>query len=251
MGCEAWQVKLDTYLDGELAGNEARALDEHLRGCPGCAADALSRVQIKRATHASGKRFAPSPEFRQKMQRQFAAKRSPWMRLNWIPAISVAAAAVAVALVWGYFGIEGTRRQQALGELADLHVATLASGSPVDVVSSDRHTVKPWFQGKLPFSFDVPELNSTPFTLVGGRMSYLAQSPAAQLLFRVRQHEVSVFIVQDKPEFRRVLRGSEENKLSLHIESWQQNGLRYFVIGDVGWDDIRALSTLMKKAAQG
>lgn len=173
------------------------------------------------------------------------------MRLNWIPAISVAAAAVAVALVWGYFGIEGTRRQQALGELADLHVATLASGSPVDVVSSDRHTVKPWFQGKLPFSFDVPELNSTPFTLVGGRMSYLAQSPAAQLLFRVRQHEVSVFIVQDKPEFRRVLRGSEENKLSLHIESWQQNGLRYFVIGDVGWDDIRALSALMKKAAQG
>jgi anti-sigma factor RsiW len=249
MSCEAWQGKLDRYLDGELPGDETRAMNEHLRCCPDCSADALSRVQIKPAIHAAGKRFAPSPEFRQKMQRQFATKRSPWMRLNWIPAISVAAAAVAVALLWGYFGIQGARRQQALGELADLHVATLASGSPVDVVSSDRHTVKPWFQGKLPFSFDVPELTGTPFALIGGRMSYLAQSPAAQLLFRVRQHEVSVFIVQDKPEFRRMLRGNEDNKLSLHIESWQQNGLRYFAIGDVGWDDIRALSELMKKAA--
>ena len=64
-----------------------------------------------------------------------------------------------------------------MSELVDLHVATLASSNPIDVVSSDRHTVKPWFEGKIPFTFNLPELQNSPFTLVGGRVSYLNQSP--------------------------------------------------------------------------
>ena len=77
-------------------------------------------------------------------------------------------------------------------------MATLASANPVDVISTDRHTVKPWFEGKIPFTFNLPELEGSPFALVGGRVSYLNQSPGAELIFRVRQHQISVFIFQER-----------------------------------------------------
>ena len=63
MACEAWKLKLDTYLDGELPSEQMRAFDAHVHSCPNCAADALSRVQMKRHIHAVGKRFTPTPEF--------------------------------------------------------------------------------------------------------------------------------------------------------------------------------------------
>jgi anti-sigma factor RsiW len=135
-----------------------------------------------------------------------------------------------------------------MSELVDQHVATMASSNPVDVVSSDRHTVKPWFAGKIPFTFNLPELQGSPFVLVGGRVSYLAQSPGAELIFRVRQHQISVFIFQAKE-----LTGGSGNEaarsaLSFEVRSWQHNGLRYFVIGDASAQDLDKLGELIKAA---
>ena len=131
----------------------------------------------------------------------------------------------------------------------DLHVATLASSSPVDVVSTDRHTVKPWFAGKIPFTFNLPELEGSPFVLMGGRVSYLNQSPGAELIFRVRQHQISAFIFQE-----RALDGMPSNEtastnLSFGVRSWSRNGLRYFVIGDASPEDLDKLSELLKASA--
>jgi anti-sigma factor RsiW len=147
-----------------------------------------------------------------------------------------------------YVNHERTRREQVYSELADLHVATLASGSPVDVVSTDRHTVKPWFQGKIPFSFNLPELQGTDFTLVGGRVSYLAQSPGAHLIYRLRQHEISVFIFQDRGGDTAVAGSGPISTMSFTMESWTKNGRRYFVVGDVGAQDIENLSKLLRNA---
>ena len=77
----------------------------------------------------------------------------------------------------------GPAESQVFSEIADLHVATLASSSPVDVISTDRHTVKPWFQGKIPFAFNLPELQNSEFSLLGGRMTYLDQTPGAHLIY--------------------------------------------------------------------
>jgi len=74
MPCELWKVKLDAYVDGELSTEDMRAFDAHVRECPSCAADALSRVQLKRALQIAGKRFTPSPEFRARMQPSLHAK---------------------------------------------------------------------------------------------------------------------------------------------------------------------------------
>src|SRR6516165_1261908 len=169
MVCERWKEKLDTYLDNELTEEEMRTFDAHVRSCSSCSADALARVQMKRTVQVAGKRFTPSADFRRRMQQSIAAKPRRSFRLGWmLAAAATAAILVAGALTSTYLG-NRSGRDHVYSEIADLHVATLASSSPVDVISTDRHTVKPWFQGKIPFAFNLPELENTEFTLLGGR----------------------------------------------------------------------------------
>lgn len=245
MGCDQWTEKLDGYLDGELPAGEARALAEHLRGCATCAADGLRRVQQKRAVQAAGQRFAPSPAFRARLQKSMAPRRPLLGSRIWF---AVLATAAAVLIAGALFLTLRRSQQQLIGELVDQHVATLASANPVDVISTDRHTVKPWFAGKIPFTFNLPELEGSPFVLVGGRVSYLNQSPGAELIFRVRQHQISVFIFQDRELGKASGNETGQTALSFQVRTWRHNGLRYFVIGDASAQDLDKLSELMQAA---
>ena len=250
MVCETWKTQLDSYLDGELPSDEMRTFDAHVRGCASCAADALIRVQLKRSVQAAGRRFAPRAEFRREVYRTIAAK--PIRRMlswNW-----VTAAAMVLIFVTGLAVIYRARYRSGqdravYGELTDLHVATLASMSPVDVLSTDRHTVKPWFEGKIPFTFDLPELHDSEFSLLGGRVTYLGQTPGAHLIYKVRRHEISVFIF---PE--RALSGEREERsrlvkeFSFNVETWSHAGLWYCLVGDVSANDMDNLAELLKGA---
>jgi anti-sigma factor RsiW len=251
MACEQWQAQLDRYLDGELPSEGMRSLDAHLRTCPACTADVLARVQFKRSIKAAaGARFAPNADFRIKIQKSVATK----PRWNWNLGWKLATVALALLLFAGsiasYVGRENLRRRQYYTELADLHVATLGSANPVDVVSTDRHTVKPWFQGKIPFSFNLPELQNKDFTLVGGRVAYVDQSSGAHLIYQIRKHEISVFIFpasNSNPLFGGDSR--VERRQTFNVEDWTQGGLRYVVFGDASADDIQKLSSLLRSAA--
>ena len=246
MACEEWRGKIDLYLDGELAAVEANAVGIHLRGCTACAAQTLESVQLKRALHFAGKRYEPSPQLRNKIAKSIAVKSRPgfgWWKLG---AVAAAILLVASGVLYSHLGRENARQQRIYSELADLHVATLASSAPVDVISSDRHTVKPWFQGKVPFTFNLPELQGTQFSLLGGRVTYLQQTPGAHLIYQARKHEVSVFIFPERSSPS--LPSGQANELTFNVETWTQNGLRYFVLGDASPNDIQALSRLLQDA---
>jgi anti-sigma factor RsiW len=246
MTCD-WVPKLDLYVDGELSGGELTGVEAHLRTCPTCAAEALSRLQLKRMTQAAGRRFSPRQEFRQKVEQRIDRAKRPLWAWGWAPVLAAAAALVLVVIPT--FWLQHSRSELALGELADLHVSTLASASPVDVVSSDRHTVKPWFQGKLPFTFNLPEVATSPFKLIGGRLTYYQQSPGAQLLYEVGQHRISVFIFQNRAELSRLNSGSLlRRKLAFNTETWADGGLWYFVLGDASPADVHDLSQLLRSA---
>jgi len=249
MACEAWREKLDGYLDGELAPPEATTLAEHLRTCANCATDALDRVQLKRSIAVAGKRYAASAELRDRIRKNIGGKKR--REGGWIWQMVALPATLLLLLALGvgwYVAREKTQQQRVYAELADLHVATLASASPVDVISTDRHTVKPWFEGKIPFSFNLPELQGTDFTLIGGRVTYLSQAPGAHLIYRIRKHEISVFIFQDREGESAKLSSNPKVIVSFTMESWTKNGLRYFVVGDVGAQDIESLSKLLRDA---
>src|SRR5579864_3103840 len=251
MVCELWKTRLDTYLDGELPSEEMLAFDSHVHSCPTCGADALARVQMKRSIQAVGKRFTPSPEFRKMIQRRIEAKpRRSSFGIAWMMASAVTAVLVVIGLATIYRGRDTDRTEQVYGEVADLHVGMLASSAPVDVVSTDRHTVKPWFQGKIPFAFDLPELQNSEFSLLGGRITYLGQTPGAHLIYKVRKHEISVFIFQEESVRGRWDGASAVTKeLSFNMETWSQDSLRYCIVGDGAATDIINLAELLKRAA--
>jgi anti-sigma factor RsiW len=136
--------------------------------------------------------------------------------------------------------------------MADLHVNALASTNLVDVVSTDRHTVKPWFQGKIPFSFNLPEFSGTEYTLLGGRLVYFHQTPGAQLIVAMRQHKISVLIFQESPEMARAFSGSTgvRHRNSFGIETWESQGLRFVIISDAEPAGIDKLAASLKQANQ-
>ena len=249
MACEQWRADLDRYLDGELPAAEAGALAAHLRTCAACTGEVFERVQLKRSIQMAGARYTPSAELRNTITKSVAAKSRGGAARHWrfvfIPALALV---IAALLLGAYVGRQQRGRQRVYGELADLHVSTLASNNPVDVVSSDRHTVKPWFQGRIPFTFNLPELAGSEFTLVGGRVAYLEQIPSAHLIYQIRKHYISVFVLPDRATEIKNLPSGTANPLSFRVETWTQNGLRYFVVGDVNPDDMRNLSKLLRDA---
>jgi len=245
--CNLWKEKLDIYLDGELPAEEMRAFEGHVHSCATCAPDALARVQVKRSIQIVGKRFAPASEFRRRVQGCIATKSRRGFRLTWTLAAALSVLAVS-SLLASYLGAWESRREQSYAEITDLHVAALASSSRVDVVSSDRHTVKPWFQGRIPFSFDLPVVLNSEFSLVGGRITYLGQAPGAHLIYAAGKHEISVFIFQDGA-LRGIWGDSDGAKEhSFNLATWSKGGLRYVVIGDAGLADIGELAKLFKNA---
>jgi anti-sigma factor RsiW len=246
MTCPATE-KIEAYLDNEIPAQEDAAISQHLANCHSCAATALGgrklKLSIKRAASSA---FVPSPEFQARIRRSIA----PRTKFIWWPRLAFAAA--ALVLVIGAIAMwPRPQAQDLFAEATDLHVSALASANPVDVVSTDRHTVKPWFEGKLPFTFDLPDLQNSEFHLIGGRMAYIGQAPSAQLLFGIRKHGISVFIVQEQKSFAGL--GSAPNSsqaLNFHLETWTDHGLRYVVVSDTSPADVGSLARLLRSARQ-
>lgn len=259
--CSSWQGRVASYVDAELPALEMEAFRAHLATCADCAATTLALMESKMAVRRAGNRYAAPLELRAKV---FSlAKRGPaeprtvtgsnrkvfrsftpryWTR--W--AIATAALLLLVA---GLF-VAANRRQsaRAVAEFADLHVTALASANPVEVVSTDRHTVKPWFQGRIPFTFDLPELQATPFILVGGRVAYFHQEPGAHLIFGYQRHFISVFIFRDTPQLAMPSSLLADNTSSFTLRTWSQQGLRYVAISDANAAAIANLMELLQRA---
>lgn len=246
MSCDQDRGRLAAYLDGEVREEEAKSLQQHIRTCPDCAAEVASMVAFRRAMKPAASRFQPGAEFRKRVQAQISPHRRA--RTAWLWSVSASALAVMIlALVWTR---QSSLRSETFREVADLHVSDLASANPYDVLSSDRHTVKPWFQGKIPFAFNLPEFAGSEFALLGGRLVYLHQEPAAQVVVGARQHKISVLILQDSSTFGTGLPISKGVIVrdSFNVETWQQHGLRFIVIGDADKPAIRQLSQAVENA---
>ena len=251
MTCENYRDWLDAYVDESCTPEQLAAIEDHLQTCPACTAEALARLQLKRATRAAAAaRFTPSPEFRLRIEKTVQKSRKPLSRTTWILGLASSIALVFIAVsVMALMQVR--ERNSVIEPLAELHYDALASTNPVDVVSSDRHTVKPWFQGKLPYTFNLPELKDSPFKLLGGKLIFFQDSPAAQLLFEVRKHQISVFILQDQPKPARLPAAVTTSSFrGYSVETWSQSGLRYVVIGDTNAADLHALADLLRAAGQ-
>ena len=234
-------AQIDAFADHELSPDQARMLQQHIATCHSCSLRVLSTLNLKQATAAAGHRFDPSPamlaRLTAQLQPQTPAKPEPKRVLSFRqPSFFWPAMATAALLLMAVsLGTWTVRRNQNTlsAELLDQHLATLSPAAAPQVLSTDRHTVKPWFEGKLPFSFNLPEPTALPpgTTLKGADLTYLGDHPAALLLFTTGKHQVSVFVTQSSSSSAAPQPDSTRSGYTLR--SIAAGDLRLTAIGDV------------------
>ena len=230
---------LTALVDGELGPDQLAAANRHLAGCPSCTSSALHHSLLKSTTAKAGQRHAPSIDLQQKLKHQIrretalaeiasgrdALARQRRSLYGWAAASALLLIVASVVLVQSLNRRSISPEYAALAtEVCDQHIAALAANSPPQVISSDRHTVKPWFQGKLPFSFNLPENLPAGTVLDGANLTYLGGQPTAQLLYKIGNHHVSVFIHEQ--------RESKARDLSLETSGFH---IKTFTTGDLAW----------------
>lgn len=257
---------LSALADGELSREELAGVHEHLAGCPACTSQALSESLLKATTGRAGQRYAAPHDLQQRLA-QLAARertslnsakdsnsaraRSPlWSaRLGWLAMAAVLLIAIGIGLVQHRMVRSQRSSDQSAAlvtEVCDQHIAALAAGPVPQVVSSDRHTVKPWFQGKIPFSFNLPENLPPNTTLDGANMTYLGSQPVAQLLYSIGRHRVSVFL-RERSTSDAALPFPMDHA-GFHVQGFDTDDLRVIAVSDVDPARLRELVAAIREA---
>jgi len=248
MTCREAGPLLHARLDNELDMAGSASIDLHLSACRACSAqyDALQKLQKDIAV--ADLAYAPGAALERNLAARFlGGKKSPfrfWSK-NWLNASAMAAAAIGVVVLILFIPMLriGGGADAVGAEILDNHLRALQPMHQVDVPSSDEHTVKPWFQGKLNFSPPVPDLTEDGFILVGGRLEVIRQQPAAAIVYRRRQHIVSLY-VSPSP--------GTDSKIELqeldgyHLLHWRQSNMSYWAVSDVGTADLRTFADLIR-----
>ena len=241
------EESMSALADGELSSQEMATAAAHLASCSECTTDALARMMLKQTTAQAGRRYALPNDLRARLKQPKSAKtwkaQSVWN--GW-----AAAAVLFVSLLgagWLRYGSSSVASSMSLTtEMTDQHVATMAASAGPEVVSSDRHTVKPWFQGKIPFSFNVPETLPDATTLDGANLTYIGRRPVAQLLYSIGKHRVSVFVMQKADTTTE--RGAATQVSGFHIVASQVGGLDIVAVSDVEISKLKELTTTIDQA---
>jgi anti-sigma factor RsiW len=250
MNCHDCARLADGWLDGELDPAATSEFERHVRDCPACGrrTEALrSLASTVRAADLYVRAPAGLQEQVRKALGRERHKQNPW-RIGAVRWTAAAAAVIVAGLIgWGLHRMPTGPSDKLLAqEVISAHVRSLMADHLVDVVSSDRHTVKPWFAGKLDFSPDVRDCAADGFPLVGGRLEYVDGHSAAGLVYRHGNHTINVFVWPARHTAARPV-VSEAN--GFHALNWSQNGMEYWAVSDSAEDSLRSLADCLSAQA--
>jgi anti-sigma factor RsiW len=164
---------------------------------------------------------------------------------KWVAA-AASLAVVALALLLTFRQSAGDESKSMMAGLVDQHITTLASVNPVDVQSPDTHKIRPWFQNRVPFTFFLPNVEGSSFTLVGAKQVFVQQKPGAQIFYTAGGHKVSVFIFQASDNARSS--PSWKRERSFNSCSWREGGLEFHMITDASQNEAYSLAEMFEQA---
>jgi anti-sigma factor RsiW len=224
-------------LDDELDASRRNELERHVQNCVNCA-EALERALVLREKIRGDAPYFSAPAGLEHKLREALRKETP-RRSRWTlsPALWTAAAAGFAAVLLIATLLPRNRAQDVeANEVASAHIRALLPGHLIDVPSSDRHTVKPWFAGKLPFSPRVEDLSAKGFELKGGRLDYLHGGTVAALVFERRRHVIELFVAPHEDSAR------DESRSAIHgynVLHWTgHDGMSYWAVSDLNADEL-------------
>jgi len=248
MNCELSHSTIHGYFDGELDAVRALEFERHLEGCTECQS-ALENLETLRARLQQGNLFEPaSPQLRERIRKQLlgAAKTASGPRLGWqrwflLP--SFAALTVALLMLAMFLTQSHRQEERVTAELIDAHVRSLQPGHLTDVQSTDQHTVKPWFDGKLDFVPPVVDYSDRGFPLLGGRLDVLEGHDVAALVYSRRKHLINLFVWPSRGGGLNL--ASSGSRQGYNWMAWQSGDMSFYMISDVSSADLRELRSLI------
>ena len=242
--CGAFLELMDGYLDNELDTDTVYRVRKHLSGCATCRRRYRETQLLIDSTRTQVSYYKAPKDLVDTITRDFGGRKTaPPRKLFWRRwMLAIPAAALALTLLV-YVGLPGQRRGID-DELVSSHIRSLLEQHLTDVASSDSHTVKPWFAGKLDFSPPVYDFAAQGYPLIGGRLDYLQHRVAAALAYGRNKHLINVFIMPeagiDKPFKIGALRG-------YNFIFWRKGGLSFFAVSDLNARELEALAVLLDR----
>ena len=246
MRCDESEVMLHALIDGELDAGHARDVEAHVASCAGCGekfaafrkmhevmstaplketAPAHLRNRIEALTATPASRVVSIRQFMQPTRRSF---------FGGFAMGSVLSAAAAASLVLTV--IRRDQEQTITEEVVSAHIRSLQAGHLMDVETSDRHTVKPWFNGRVDVAPPVVDLTAESFTLIGGRLDYIDSEPVAAIVYQRRKHVINLFVAQHLG--RRHTRTIGDSIQGYNVRHWSQDGLDLWAVSDIVGDEL-------------
>jgi len=261
MSCEDKKPLLHALADGELDVLHAREIEAHVAQCADCAAAFAATMALKQKLAMPGLRLQAPAALAQRLalslqgaeadataqpaarRAMSAPRRNSWM-LRAQGALAGAAGAFALAACLSLFVLRGGTGDEIARSLVDGHLRSLASEHLFDVQSTDQHTVKPWFAGKLEVTPPVPDLALKGFTLVGGRLDYVGGRAAAVVVYRRRTHVINLFVwpgTEPAP--------SATELSGYALRHWTKDGLTFWAVSDIAEPELAEFEAAYQAAS--
>ena len=250
MSCDATPDLIHGYLDGELDLVKSLEVEKHLQDCDACTHTHQAIRSVQSVVGRNGVRFDPPANLENRLRSALRQENEPERksfvnRWRWI--VALASLLVVIGLGWGILAIFNRRSESDLlaQEIVSSHVRSLMADHLTDVPSTDQHTVKPWFDGKLDFSPPVKDLTKQGFSLNGGRLDYISGRPVAALVYQRRQHSINVFVWPNTDAS--LMNESTSSTHGYNVIRWSQGGMAYSAVSDLNLEELRQFVQLLQQ----
>jgi anti-sigma factor RsiW len=258
MNCDDSLTYLAAYLDDELDVSESLRVQKHLAGCQDCRQTEDDQLVLRSALRDPDLRAFPSPDFSKRIEvvvRQAAKEearsqrsyRFEFLRLapfGWLPAVAVLLLLTTVGAFLVTNSFRSSHQQFIASAVLAGHIRSLQPNHLIDVPSSDRHTVKPWFQGRLDFSPPVPDLSELGWTLIGGRLDYVDGRAVAVIVYQRRMHNINVFLWPNHGSADHAIR--QEEAQGYQILHWSGTEMTYWLVSDLNNSELLELARALR-----
>jgi anti-sigma factor RsiW len=245
MTCAEFNTLVHALIDNELDAGHASAVEAHAASCSACGEKLAAFRTMHEAMSGAGLKEAAPAHLRSRVEallapgshvvsmRQFfkPTRRSFFGGFAVGSALSAAVAASLVLTI-----VRGNQEQSVADEVVSAHIRSLQPGHLMDVATSDRHTVKPWFNGRVAVAPPVIDLTAESFTLLGGRLDYVDSEPVAAIVYQRRKHIINLFVAQHLGARRS--RPAVENIQGYNVRHWSQEGLDLWAVSDIAGDEL-------------
>jgi anti-sigma factor RsiW len=241
MNCQQARPLIDFYADGELDAAGILELEKHIHDCPACALAWRNARTLKKSLKQDSLFFTAPPELRRAIKAELCSQvetepRWNFWNWNWLTTATTSIATACLALLLTLSLTRPSAEQRLAQEIVSGNIRSLMANHMLDVVSTDQHTVKPWFNGKLDFSPPVKDLAAQEFPLIGGRLDYIGGRSVAALIFHRNKHVINLFIwpVNEK-DSKPTVAGSIQGYNVIH---WSEADMTFWAVSDLNEKEL-------------